>query len=108
MAFSQQVESEFGGSYFGIQVESTPANSDAFILEYSLLSQIIPPSTIAAIALSESPLVFPAPADAELIVGVTINGVYTEDFTYDPDENTITVNVVQLGIPLQKGERYQS
>lgn len=94
MAFTQQIEAEEKGFYSGNQIESTPANSvDDFVVDYELLDSDIPPTTVVTNAISTNPLILPAPTDADLIVGLTINGVYTEDFTYDPVAETITVSI---------------
>lgn len=94
MAFTQTIEAEAKGFYFGTQIESTPSNSiDTFVINYQLLDSDIVPNSVVVNAISTDPLVLPAPADADLIVGLTINGIYTEDFTYNPVAGTITVNI---------------
>ena len=92
MAFTQTIIAEEGGFYPGTQVEATPSNSDIFITNYSLLQTDIPPTTQSVIKVSDSPLTFQAPVGTDLVVGLTINGEYTEDFTYDPETGLIIIN----------------
>ncbi len=92
MAFTQTVVAEEGGFYPGTQIEQTPSNATTFITQYSTLQSDIPPVTQSLVRINDSPLTFQVPAGTDLVVGLTINGVYTEDFIYDPDAGTITVN----------------
>ncbi len=94
MAFRQEFEQLGGNFYLGQPVEATPTNSeDIFVIEIDVLPGIIPPETVIVNATTTNPLVFPAPADAELVVGLTINGTYTENFVYDRVAGTITVEL---------------
>ena len=94
MAFTQKIEANQGGFYTGTQIEETPANSqnETFVVDYVLLQEDVPPATEAVIAISNNPLVYQAPPDTDLVTGVTVNGVYTEDITFDPEAGTITIN----------------
>lgn len=94
MPFTQAIDAQEGGFYLGQQVNLAPANAEStFVLAYDVLPGEIPVDSDAVVALTTSPLVFPAPSNAELIVGLTINGVYTENFVYDRIAGTITVEI---------------
>lgn len=86
MPFQQKFERESSGFYPGQQSGQTPSNGVLFNVSYQSLFKDIPPNRQSVIATSLSPLTFPAPANAQLVVSVEINGVIYEgsQIEYDP------------------------
>ncbi len=93
MAFEQQFERESSGFYSGQQSGQVPANEIVFNVAYQSIFKDIPANRQAVIAISLDPLTFPAPANAQLVASVEINGIIYEgdQIEFDPVTETIVI-----------------